>query len=319
MNWNGQRETVDHLIRSLIEPKKAQSYQAEFNAKRRSRVMSSLHTRPFLVPLTFNMLAAGQVAPYRAVTPPQAFDFIITGIKSDVRRDIIIRRTSDDKPLVYTGDEQNLYLRTDDISGFSVDSGFGQLGAFYQPQPIFLQRGQRITVEMFKTDATGGTEEGNIVLIGVRVMRKEYGELLMAEGEREAIDFILENRVTPRDVFLKTFVNFDSAVAGGIAANIATPQVPEPLLIKGMRTTLRQSLIEGLRLEGEPNWMPSATPIWAVAAEDELGHDNYQWFTKPIYLRANGSIEIERITNSIDGALIDAQNDNTITWICETV
>ncbi|MDI1240385.1 MAG: hypothetical protein PSX80_00515 [bacterium] len=319
MNWNGQRETVDHLIRSLIEPKKAKSYQADFNSKRRARILSSLHTRPFFVPLEFNMLADGQVAPYRAVTQQLAFDFVITCIKSDNRRDIVVRRTSDDKPLAYVGDEQNLNLRADDLSGFSVDSGFGQLGTFYLPQPIFLQRGQRMTVEMFKTDTTAGTEEANIVLVGVRVLRKEYGEMLMAEGEREAIDFILENRVAPRTVFLKTFVDFATAGAAGLAQNVVTPQVPEPLLIRGVRTTLRQSLIEGLRLEGEPNWMPSATPIWAVAAEDELGHDNYQWFSKPIFLRANGTIEIERITNSIDAANIDAQTGSTITWICETV
>jgi hypothetical protein len=319
MNWNGQRETVDHLIRSLVEPKKAASYQADFNAKRRSRILSALHTRPFFVPLAFNMLAAGQVAPYRAITQQLAFDYIITGIKSDIRRDIVIRRTSDDKPIVYTGDEANLYLRADDLSGFSADSGFGQMGTFYLPQPIYLQRGHRMTVEMFKTDTTAGAEEGNIALVGIRVLRKEYGELLMAEGEREAVDFYLKNRVTPRAVFLKTYVDFDSAGAGGISANIVTPQVPEPLLIRGVRTTLRQSLIEGVRLEGEPNWMPSATPIWAVAAEDELVHDNYQWFSKPIYLRANGTIEIERVTNSIDGSLIDAQTGNTITWLCETV
>lgn len=321
MNWNGQRETVDHLIRSLIEPKKAAQFQADFNAKRRSRILSALHTRPFFVPLEFSMLAAGQVAPYRAITAPLAFDFIITGFKTDnqVVRDIVIRRTSDDKPIAYVGDETNLYLKTDDLAGFSVDSGFGQLGTFYLPQPIFLQRGQRMQVEMFKTDTTAGAEEANIVLIGIRVLRKEYGELLMAEGEREAVDFVLNNRVVPRAVFLKTFVDFDSAVAGGLAQNIVTPQVPEPLLIRGVRTTLRQSLIEGVRLEGEPNWMPSATPIWAVAAEDDIGHENYQWFSKPIYLRANGTIEIERVTNSIDGANIDPQTGNTITWLCETV
>ena len=320
MNWNGQGKTLDHLVRSLTDPSRSKALQSEFNAARRARVASALNVRPFLVPLAFNMLAAGQAPPYRAVTAPQAFDFIITGLKSDNQtRNIIIRRTEDEKPLVYVGEEQNLYLRVDEIAGVAITPGGGQAGVFYLPQPIYLQRGQRMTIEMFKTDTTAGTEEANIVLVGVRVLRKEYGALLMGEGEREVVDFYLENRTAPRTVFLKTPVEFDSAVAGGLAQNVVTPEVGEPLLVRGVRTTLRQSLIEGVRLEGEPNWMPSAVPIWSFAAEDELGHDNYQWFSKPVYLRTKGTIEIERVTNSIDGVNIDAQEGNTITWICETV
>ncbi|MCW5956494.1 MAG: hypothetical protein KIT61_07900 [Pyrinomonadaceae bacterium] len=320
MNWNGQRETLDHLIRCRIEPDKAKTFQSEFNAKRRSRIVSAFNTRPFFVPLSFNMNIAGQVAPYRDVTPQLAFDFIITGLKADVQtRDIVIRRTEDEKPLVYVGDEQNLYLRTDEIAGLSATVGGGTLGVFYLPQPIVLQRGGRLTVEMYKTDTTAAAEEANIVLVGIRVLRKEYGELLMSEGERQHVDFLLKARQSPRTVFLKTSVAFDSAAIGGIASNLRTPEVEEPLLVRGMRSTLRQSLIEGLRIEGEPNWMPTATPIWAIAAEDEVVHENYQWFSKPVYLRSNGSIEIERITNSIDGSNIDAQTGNSITWICDTV
>lgn len=320
MNWNGQRETLDHLIKNRIYPEKARANQDEFNAKRRSRIESALHTRPFFVPLEFNMLVAGSVSPYRAITPQLPFDFIITGFKTDCNnRDIIIRRREDEAPLVYTGDQTNVYLRTDDIAGLSATIGGGQLGTFYLPKPIMLYRGYRLTVEMFKTDTTAAAEEANIVLVGIKVIRKEVGEMAIDKIEREHIDFLMRSREAPSIRFLKQTVSFSSGVAGGIDDNLLTPEVPEPLLVLGVRTTLRQSLIQGLRLEGEPNWMPSATPVWGVMGEDELVHDNYQWFSRPIYLRSKQGIEIERITNSIDGSNIDAQTGETITWICETV
>ena len=319
MNWNGQRETLDHLIRRRLNPGRADSLQADFDAKRRSRIESALTTRPFFIPLSFEMNPGGQVSPYRDTTPQLAYDFIITGIKTDTQtRDIVIRRTEDDKPVVYVGDQLNLFLRLDEIAGLTATSGGGQLGTFYLPQPILLPRGARLTVEMYKTDTTAAAEVANIVLIGIRVFNQDYANLLMRDGERQRIDFLIKARECPRVVFLKQAVSFDSAVVGGEARNLVTPEVDEPLLVRGMRTTLRQSAIE-LRVEGEPLWTSEPTPIWGIAAEDELVHDNYQWFSKPVFLRARSSIVIDRITNGYDGTNIDDQTGNSITWICETV
>ena len=320
MNWNGQRDTLDHLIRNRIEPERARKSQDEFNSKRRSRIESALHTRPFFVPLEFTMNAAGQVVPYRATTPQLAFDYIITGIKTDSRtREIVIRRTEDERPVAYVGEETNLYLRLDDVAGLTATNGSGQVGTFYLPKPIMLYRGGRITVEMFKTDTTAAAEEANIVLVGVRVFRREVGELALDKVERERIDFLMKAREAPRTVFLKQAVEFDSPYAGGVCGNLQTPEVPEPMMLLGVRTNLRQSLIEGVRLEGEPNWMPSAVPIWGFAGEDEMVHENYQWFSRPIYLRSKQAIQIDRITNTIDGTDFDPETGNFITWICETV
>ena len=320
MNWNGSRETLDHLIRNRIEPERAKRSQDEFNAKRRSRIASALNTRPFFVPLEFNMHAAGQLVPYRATTPQLPFDYIITGIKTDSQtREIVIRRTEDERPLAYVGEETSLYLRLDDIAGLTATNGSGQVGTFYLPKPIMLYRGGRITVEMFKTDATATAEETNIVLVGVRVFKKEVGQLALDKIERERIDFLMKARECPRTVFLKQLVEFDTPIPGGKATDLITPEVPEPLLLLGVRTNLRQSLIQGVRLEGEPNWMPSDVPVWGFAGEDELMHENYQWFSRPIFLRSKQAIQIDRITNSIDGTDMDPQTGNFITWICETV
>src|SRR5688572_23155366 len=101
MNWNGQRQTLDHLISLLQFPEKGQSLQTDFNAKRRARVQAALTTRPLFIPLQYEMTAAAQVSPYRQTTPPLSYPLVITGIKADTQtRAIVVRRTEDEKPLV---------------------------------------------------------------------------------------------------------------------------------------------------------------------------------------------------------------------------
>lgn len=319
MNWNGQREYLNHLIAKRQEPQKSPALQNEFDAKRKSKIAAAMQTRPVFLPLQFDMQAAGQISPYSATTNALGYDVIVVGLKTDnPTRDIIVKRTENEKPLVYVGDEANLYLRTDEICGLAATPGGGQLGAFYLPSPIPLGAGQRITIQMFKADTTALPENANIVLIAIRVMPRTYGELLLDADERRLCEELISLREVPQIRFLKLPVSFSSAIAGGTDTNLFSPRVPEPLLIRGVRTTLRESKIE-IGIVGEPDWTTLPTPIWGVAAEDELVHENYQWFAKPIYLHSNGQIEVRRITNSIDGVNIDAQFGNSLTFICETV
>lgn len=319
MNWNGQRQTLDHLISLLQFPERKQSLQTDFNAKRRARVTAALTTRPLFIPLQYTMTAAAQVSPYRSTTPSLSYPAIITGIKADTQtRSIVIRRTEDEKPIVYVGEELNLFLRLDEVAGQGATNGGGQLGVFYFPEPIILPAGNRLTIEMYKTDVTADVEVANIVLVGMRVLNPAYAAELLDPAEKQFIESTLQMREIPRTIFLKQAITFDSAVAGGLATDLYTPEVEEPLLLRGIRTTLRQSTIS-LRVQGEPDWTIGQVPIWGLAAEDELVHDNYQWFSKPVFLHSKNQIEISRVVNSIDGSLIDAQEGNSITWIAQTV
>ena len=319
MNWNGQRRWLDHSIAIRQNPGNTAKLQAELDAFRRKRIFEAATNRPVFLPISFEMTAAGQVTPYRSATKSLGYDVLITGIKADTQtREIIVSRNQGDAPLAYVGDEVNLNLRVDDIAGITATTGGGQTGVFYFPTPILLKAGNILTVEMFKTDTTLEVEEANIVFLGNRVFNKAYGEALIDPLESQLIDRYIRLREIPRTVFLKQLVDFDSAVAGGEATNLYTPRVDEPLLIRGMRTTLRQSTIE-LGVEGEPDWTYEQTPIWGIAGEDELMYDNYIWFSKPVYLHSDTVIVIRRVVNSIDGVLIDAQTGNTVTWICETV
>lgn len=320
MNWNGQRNFLDHLIAKRTDPANAANLQASFDNTRRKRVQSAVTTRPVFLPLQFSMTAAAQTSPYRSITNSLSYDVIITGVKADSQvRSIVLRRTESESPLAYVGDEVNLYLRADDLAGVASTVGGGQQGVFYLPSPIVLGAGQRLTVEMFKTDTTAAAEVANIVFVGVRVFPASYADDLIDAQERNRIERFIQLRETPQIRFFKQNVAFDVAGVGGVKRNLYSPQVDEPLLLRGIRTTLRFSTIE-LGIQGEPQWTPVATPIWSLAGEDDLGFDNYQWFSKPIYLHSRNTIEISKITNGgIDSTLFDPTTGNTITWICETV
>src|SRR5690606_5770329 len=176
MNWNGQRQTLDHLIAIRSNPSRQAALQADFDAKRRSRIQSALATRPLFLPLQFSMTAAAQTTPYRDLTPALSYDVIITGIKTDTpQRSINVRQTESDRSLVRIGDSVNLHLRADDIAGTTAGISPGQNGTFYLPQPITVEKGTRVTVEMFKQDATADPEVANVVLVGVRVLNPAYG------------------------------------------------------------------------------------------------------------------------------------------------
>jgi hypothetical protein len=315
MNWNGQRPWVDHWAERRINPATAAAKQDELNNRRRKRYADALYVRPIFLPLQWSMTAAAQTSPYRDSTPSLGYDVLVTGGKSDAQtRDIIIRSAESETSITRIGDESSLYLRADEMFGQAAANAAGQLGTFYFPAPIPINRGQRITGEMFKTDATDDPEVRNAVFTGIRIF--EHANI--SPDDQALINRYIAMREVPRPVFLKVKVDFDSAGAGGEARNLFTPQVEEPLLIRGIRTSLRQSTIE-LGISGEPTWTVEPTPIWAVAAEDELIHDNYQWFSRPVPLAPNGTVEIRKVVNSIDGSLTDTQTGNYITFLCETV
>ena len=320
MNWNGQRQTLEHLIALALNPSRGASLQADFNSKRRSRIQSALSTRPLFLPLQFSMTAAAQTTPYRDLTPSLGYDVFITGIKTDTpSRSINLRRTESERAIVRVGDEVNLYLTGDDVAGTTAGLTPGQNGVFYFPAPIVIKKGTRLTVEMYKQDATADPEVANVVLIGVRALNPAWAEMVLDDDEKNLIEQIFRVNETPSPLFLKVPVNFDNAGVGGIDENILTPRVEVPLLVRGMRSTLAWSTIE-LNVEGEPTWTPRATPIWAVANESNQEGEAYIWFSKPVYLKSDNQISITRVTNGgVDGLTYDDQTGNTITFICETV
>lgn len=321
MNWNGQRTTLNHLIRKLSDPSNAEKYTKDFADERWKRVQDSLATRPVYIPLSYTLLSAGQAPPFKATTPQLGYDVIIIGIKTDIwpARDIELKFTDSDTGLVRTGDDATIFLRSDDIAGCSVDAGGGQLGTFYLPEPIELKARQRLTVGVYKTDNNPAVDlNANIVLIGVRVYNQAQQALDSPEIDR--INQVIATRSQPVTRILKIGFVYSGSAGGETDVNNLSPRVDEPLIIHGIRSTFRRSKIN-IGISGEALWtvIPDTTPIWGVAGEDELDNENYQWFPKGVYLRSGGTIEIPKLIQSIDGSTVEASLTGQIAFYCKTV
>lgn len=285
----------------------------EVNARRRARVDRALQTRPFYLPLQFVLPAAGQISPVSVRTPFLSYDVNIVGAIADSpTREINFKRTENEIPLVYTGDELNLHMTLDEIAGQTLQPGGGKVGAWHFPNPFTLQANRRLTVEMFKTDTTATAQIVNLVLVCVRTFRSGQAEGILTEEQNKLVNFFINARPVPEMRLLKQQIKFDPQ---GRARNIVSPSVSEPLLIRGCRTTLDFSTIE-IKVEGEVDWQERPMPIWAVAAQDSLGHSNYCWLARPVFLPAKALLEMS-LTNTLNGVLSDT--DGTITWYAETM
>ena len=332
MNRNGHGSIVDYWIKVLSEPATRDAEMVSLQTRRRQQVLNSLLTRPFYLPLQFTMLAAGTPAPYTQLTAQLGYDVVITGVRTDswvdgvagtfppAGRQIIVQFTNNNESqtIVRTGGDPTLYLRTDDIAGSTVASGGGQAGVFQLPSPIYLQAGNRIQVDMLKPDTTGANVVSNIVFVGFRVLPKAAAEAVLTPRELTLIDQYIANRETPEMRFLKLGVEFDAATVGSQIKGLTTTKLQEPVILRGIRSTLSQSTIQ-LGIDGEAAWMPSQVPIWAVTAENDLSTDAYLWFEKGVYLPSQTIINIPLIINGgVDGSNVDTTNGE-ITFIYQTV
>jgi hypothetical protein len=314
MNNSGNHRNLEHAINILRNPAKARESQTELNKKRLARVEKSIGIRPVYIPFEFVLGAASQVSPYQDITPSLPYDVVISGLMSDnSARQLVIRESFRDLPFVLAGENRNLYLNLGDLAGGTSAAAKGQKGIFYLPSPIVLEAGNRLNLDVYKTETTPDPETINFVLVGYRVS-KNYQ---LDDAERKLVLDSIAKRSLPRTIWLKQQIDFDSAIVGGKARNVYTPQCDEPLLIRGCRSSLRQSLID-LGIEGEAVWTTNDCPIWAIVGDDEDESDSYMWFQRPIFLPSRETLEMS-LTNSIDGVNIDPQLANQITWICETV
>lgn len=332
MNRNGHGALVDYWIKVLSEPATREMERQSLAARRRQQVLASLLTRPFYLPLEFTLAAAGTPIPYTQLTAQLGYDVVITGVRTDAwvaedpgvfpaaGRQMVLQFTNNNESqtITRTGGDTTLYLRTDDIAGSTVDSGGGQIGVFQLPQPFYLEAGNRIQVDMFKPDNTGADVVTNVVFVGYRVLSKSVAEGVLTPRELALIDQYISLRETQEMRFLKLGVEFAAAAVGEQIENLTTTKLQEPVILRGIRTTLRQSTIQ-IGIDGEAAWMPSQTPIWAVMAENDLENDAYLWFEKGVYLPSQTILNIPLIINGgIDGTNIDPTNGE-ITFIYQTV
>jgi len=313
MSQNYNHRNLEHAINIRRFPERAAALQKAFDEKRLARIEKAISTRPVYIPFKFTLDAAGQVSPYQKETPTLPYDVIITGIiTNNSARRIALREPNSILPIAIVGEKRNLYLSLADIAGGTSQAEKGQKGIFTLPSPLTIDARSRLYVDVYKPDTTDAPETINFVLTGYRVLKNQT-----LDGDvRASVERAIGLRSMPKTIFLIQEITFDSDNIGGRARNVSTPPVEEPILIRGVRSSLRSSFVN-LGIQGETQWTTDDTPIWAIAAEDDDESDSYVYFQRSIFLPRDGVIEQDFI-NSVDGVNLDPQTGGK-TWICETM
>lgn len=312
------KEWLKHSIDIRRFPNAAKNAEAQkgVNAARFARVEKAMYRLPVYLPLSWNLPAAGSFSPIPASTPNKInYDVIIVGAISDSPlREVRFKGSDNEINPSVLGKSENLRLTLGDIAGTNEQNlGSGYLGISYFTSPYLLPKGSQITLEMFKGDVTPNDEVANLVFIGYRIFSERNAYTGSFDDEIAEIKAWIERREVPRQTFLKQEVIFD---AGGFANDITTPNGQEPLIVRGVRSTLTASLVTDIKIRLGMDWAIGDVPSWAIFCEPN-SNDNYLMFKEPLYLPARAEIQLS-LRNQLPGSAFPDAN-GSITWLCETV
>lgn len=316
MNIN--KEWFTHIIDSRRFPNKTSEIKArqeKVNAGRLARVEKAMYRMPVYIPLKWVLPAIAPISPITATTNNKInFDVLIVGAISDCpNRQIRFKSSNNEINPSYLGKDVATNLVVGDIAGTTMQySNDAQIGIFEYTSPFILYPNNQLTIEMYK-DTTDNEEISNLVFVGYRIFSEKFTFTNFQEDEIKEIKGFISQREIPRQKWLKHEIKFD---AEGFASDVLTPDIDEPLIIRGIRTDLKHSVIQRIKFQNHLDWLTEDTPIWAIASETR-GNGNYHYFKQPLYLPRKSAIQID-LKNTIDGtSYIDG--DGSITWLCETV
>jgi hypothetical protein len=292
----------NHLVDSLNNPQISQSNQAAFNAERLAAVKDSLRLRPAYLPVQIVLPTDALSLPVSNETSPLKYDCIITGAITDGTDKKINLRPSDEneRGFVSIGRETGAKISLDAIAGKSLEAA-GMNGI--QPlQPFLLREGESIAVDIYKPDATASAEKVNIVFCGYRVFSQNYTADAFSDKITAQVSAAIAKNASPQPRFAVCGVVFGD---DGYSVNVQTPEVQEPRLILGFRSTVQNALCN-LGFDSETVFAKDLFPIWALAAEAGNNSESYRLLKSPIFIEAGGKLYFT-LKNSIDGATF-AQN-----------
>jgi hypothetical protein len=315
MMKNPTKEWFNHAISLRRFPGvDVEKKQEAVNKGRFDRVEKSFWRLPVYLPLRWDLPAAAPIAPIAATTSNRLdYDLLIVGAITDTpNRQIRFKNSNSEINPSYVGRNISVNLTLGDIAGTTTRfSNDAQVGIFYYTSPFVLYKDQQITIELFK-EATATTEVSNLVFIGYRIFNEKQTFAKAEDAEIKEIKQFIALREVPRQIFLKSDVVFDG---NGLASDVRTPDTDEPLIIRGVKTTLRHSAIQSCKLQNGLEFNVGDVPSWALFCEPN-GHDNYHYFKEPLYLPRKTALQMD-IKNTIDSVYVDG--NGSITWLCETV
>jgi hypothetical protein len=312
---NPTKEWFSHAVNNRRFPnEKVDERQKTVNAGRLVRVEKSFYKLPIYLPMQWTLPAVPPVAPIVETTDNRLdFDVLIVGAIADApSREFRFKNSPSEINPSFISRELNINLSLADIAGTIEPFIEGQRGIFYYTSPFILYKGQQLTLEMFKKDATANDVLVNLVWVGYRIFSEKATWLGYESTEATDAKKFIALREVPRQIWLKQEVQFD---ANGFANDIRTPDIDEPLLIRGVRSTLNASMIKSLKIQNGLEMVVGEVPSWAVFCEPNP-HQNFHYFRESIFLPRKTALQIT-LKNTIDGLTYDPSG--TITWLCETV
>jgi hypothetical protein len=289
--------------------------QTGVNSARFARVEKAMYRLPVYLPIRWDLPAVAPLAPITASTPNKLnYDVLIVGAISDSpNREVVFKSSDLEINPSYLGKSSRIRLTLGDIAGTTKSNqGATNVAINFFTSPFILYQGQQITLDMFK-ETTANTEVANLVFVGLRIFSDRASFDGYLDEELAFVKKSIEAREVPRQVFLKQEVVFD---ASGLANDVFTPDIDEPLIIRGVRSSLVASEIREIKLRSGISWITSPCPSWAVFCEPN-SWDQYLMLKEPVFLPRRSEIQVS-LANTIAGTGIIDPN-GSITWLCETV
>jgi hypothetical protein len=319
MDFNGNNQSLNHLINVRRRPATARAAQDVLNEQRLNRIQAILATRPHFSALKFSLPATNNITPVTQNTPDFRHDLIVTGAITNSNRPFEIERRNSKRPMIYIeADDYSTRFNLNEFAGEVVPSG-GYNGIFYFPHPFVIGEGRFETFKVYKLDADPA-EIAWLALVGMRVFADDYAEAQLTAQQAERVRAAIISRETPQTHYAKIAIEFD---AGG-KASFKTPKFEEPHILRGIKSTFNESLIrfgiEGeARLTSNPDeeGLGDYVPIWAVTAQTDSKRELYSWQQRGLFIDSNKRIFGELINTLDEGATTD--NNGEITLILETM
>lgn len=320
-DFNGNKSYVDFDY-SLRSTNDAQALITQMRKKRLARVEKAMRHRPVVLPLRYALPVPAQVNPITAQTPKLDFDVEIVGAISDLP-DVALnmRPVTSEKSFALVGTSPVQYARAHDFAGWSPTSApVGAFkGVYYWPVSYSLLDPDRLIVDVIKNTATAAATNNYFCLVGHKIYDRTAQEAQLSAADRKRLIDLIASRRKPEPRWLTMPVQFagGGAAAGDVATGMLTPSQDEPLLIRGVRTSLTRSTISIAR-EGEAPWMTRPAPVWSIAASQTNSKEQYTYFETPIYLPAKKSLAADFVNTLADGSGTFDGNGQ-LTFFAETV
>lgn len=304
---NYMNASFEHLLSILQQPAAARpSLQAAFDRKRLADFERALRVRPHWLPITHTLPAAAATAPVVAQTDDLNHPVIVHGAITDGEdRNCKFYKDLEARAIVRYGPGAATRLSLDAIAGHSVATA-GYPGVRNFPEPFLIETSKSLTLEIYQETSPGATETVATAFCGTRPYQAGRDDATLSGAARAEVMKWISRRPAPETSYMVVPVTMSAAGAGG-TADVETPRTPEPMFIRGFRSTFTNATVN-LGFDSDSSFSKSKFPIWALCAEPDNGQKLFEMLRVPLPLLPNQQL-LFSLVNTIDGVTFSGNGD----------